>query len=321
MARLDGLPSDQRAVLQLVLRRGGSYDEIARLLSMDRAAVRERALSAFDALGPHTPISAQRRAMITDYLLGQLSETASNETRECLAASASERAWARGLVSELAPLASSALPDLPVETAMSRELEADAERETNVVSSASAREAFTPTAPGHAEGLETPRRRRSFRLGGALLLAGAAVVVIVIVLTAGAKPRRPATPLRPDRGSVHVSIVYHTNVAVLAASETRDKVLGEGAATYSLTVHRAGRSKDTFKLTSKVVFYGPTGSLRGTASATITVSAKGETFTNGELSLTDGVGSQKGHSLIATFTGTGSPAANVYILDYKGAYR
>src|SRR5205807_611635 len=45
---LDSLPADQRAVLQLVLQRGRSYDDIAALLSIDRAAVRQRALGALD---------------------------------------------------------------------------------------------------------------------------------------------------------------------------------------------------------------------------------------------------------------------------------
>ena len=54
MASLDTLPADQRAVLSLVLERGKSYDEIAQMLSIDRAAVRDRALKAFDAIGPQT---------------------------------------------------------------------------------------------------------------------------------------------------------------------------------------------------------------------------------------------------------------------------
>jgi hypothetical protein len=52
MASLDSLPADQRAVLQLVLQRGRTYDDIAKLLSIDRTAVRQRALAALDALGP-----------------------------------------------------------------------------------------------------------------------------------------------------------------------------------------------------------------------------------------------------------------------------
>jgi len=72
MATVDSLPPDQRAVLQLVLQRGRSYDDIAELLSIDRAAVRQRALAALDALGPQTRLAPERRALITDYLLGQL---------------------------------------------------------------------------------------------------------------------------------------------------------------------------------------------------------------------------------------------------------
>jgi len=104
MASLDTLPADQRAVLSLVLERGKSYDEIAQMLSIDRTSVRERALAAFDALGPRTQISDLRRALITDYLLGQLPPAVAQETRDRLAANPSERAWARVLASELAPL-------------------------------------------------------------------------------------------------------------------------------------------------------------------------------------------------------------------------
>jgi hypothetical protein len=298
MAPLAGLPADQRAVLHLVLRRGRSYDEIAQLLSMDRVAVRERALAAFDALGPVTRVPAERRALITDYLLGQLPDLARDEARTRLAASASERAWARALLPELAPLASSALPDLPVETALTRELEADAQGETE-----------DPSGP-----------RRRFRLGAAGLL-GALVVIVAIALTAGATPSPPAASARPDSGIAYVSIVHHSNVAAVAAGESVDRILGDEAAAYSLTLHRVGPSANTLKLVSKVVFYSPTGSMRGTATANMTVSAKAEIFTSGELSLNDGAGSQKGHSLIATFSGTGSLSANLYILHYIGTYK
>ena len=85
MAPLDSLPADQRAVVQLVLQRRRSYDDIAELLSIDRAAVRERALAAFDALGPQTRVPPERRALITDYLLGQLPPRVSEDTRDRLA--------------------------------------------------------------------------------------------------------------------------------------------------------------------------------------------------------------------------------------------
>lgn len=113
MADLQQLPPDQRAVLQLVLQRGRGYDDIARMLDIDRAAVRERALAAFDALGPPTRVPAERRALLTDYLLGQLPSRVAAMVHERLAESASERAWARVIAGELAPLAGGGLPEIP----------------------------------------------------------------------------------------------------------------------------------------------------------------------------------------------------------------
>jgi Sigma-70, region 4 len=111
------LPADQRAVLELVLKQGRGYDDIARLLSVSRAAVRERALAAFDAIGPQTRVPRERRALITDYLLGQLPPRVADDTRQHLAQSASERAWARVLASELAPLSRHPLPEIPADAA------------------------------------------------------------------------------------------------------------------------------------------------------------------------------------------------------------
>ncbi len=115
MASLDSLPADQRAVLQLVLQRDRSYDDIASLLSIDRAAVRDRALAALDALGPQTRVAPERRALITDYLLGQLPGPVVDQVRGRLAESAAERAWARVVSSELVPLAGKPLPEIPDE--------------------------------------------------------------------------------------------------------------------------------------------------------------------------------------------------------------
>jgi hypothetical protein len=119
MTSLDSLPPDERAVLQLVLQRGRRYDDIAAMLSIDRAAVRDRALSAFDELGPETSVPPEARALITDYLLGQLPPRVADTVRDRLASSSSERAWARVLSSELAPLASEPLPEIPAEGATS----------------------------------------------------------------------------------------------------------------------------------------------------------------------------------------------------------
>ena len=173
MSSVDGLAPDQRAVLQLVLQRGRSYDEIAQMLSIERAAVRERALGALEALGPQTGIDPQRRALITDYLLGQLPPAAAAEARDSLAASPSERAWARVIASELAPIASGPLPEIP--------------------SSAAPPAPQTP-APEPQPTSGTPRPPSS-RLGGLILIglaAVAAIVVAIVLITNGGSSKHPS---------------------------------------------------------------------------------------------------------------------------------
>ena len=61
MARFDDLPADQKAVLQLVLRQGRTYGEIAGLLKISTEAVRDRALTALDARRADGPARARRR--------------------------------------------------------------------------------------------------------------------------------------------------------------------------------------------------------------------------------------------------------------------
>ena len=122
MASLDSLPGDQRAVLQLVLSRGRSYDEIGGLLSIDPSAVRERAQLALDALGPDTHITPEAQARVADYLLGQLPDSETREVRDLLAGSPDARAWARVVSSELAPLAGERpMPEIPAERSPARD--------------------------------------------------------------------------------------------------------------------------------------------------------------------------------------------------------
>ena len=59
---------DQQATLQLLLERGQSYADLARLLGQDEADVRARARAALTELGGADP---DRNVGLTDYLLGQ----------------------------------------------------------------------------------------------------------------------------------------------------------------------------------------------------------------------------------------------------------
>jgi hypothetical protein len=182
MGSIDNLPPDQRAVLQMVLSRGRGYDEIAKMLQIDRADVRQRALQALDALGPGTRVPSERRALITDYLLGQLPARVEEETRDQLARSPSERAWARVVSSELQPLAEGSLPEIPA----AFDGEGDAPRAPG-----DRPEVPVPAGAPAASEPEPPRARApraiyqpSSRRGGAILLGlvGAVVIGVVVFL-------------------------------------------------------------------------------------------------------------------------------------------
>src|ERR671936_675708 len=144
MARIDSLPPEQKAVLQLILQQGKSYGELSGLLRIDESAVRRRAHAATAALGPDdTPgLTPARRDEIADFLLGQGSEADRGATREML--------------SERRDAGAAAVP--PAVTAGAGE----------------------PAAPAAIAGSRAPIPRSS-RLGGALLI-GVVVVVIGVVL-------------------------------------------------------------------------------------------------------------------------------------------
>jgi hypothetical protein len=181
VSSLDDLPQDQRAVLALVLQLGRSYDEIARLLGIDRAAVRRRALAAVDALGPPNGVDSQRRALIADYLLGQLPPGVAQEIRERLATSTGESAWARGVASGLVPLANKPLPEIAPGPDGGAAPDAREPADRDALGTA-------PDTPP-----DQPKPPRSSRLGGMILLAGAALaaaaVVVVIVTNSGGRQR------------------------------------------------------------------------------------------------------------------------------------
>jgi hypothetical protein len=162
MGSLESLNEGQRAVLQLLLGKGKSYDEIARLLHSDAGAVRRRAQGAVDVLGSdNADVPADRRSEIADYLLGQQTASQRAATREYLEGSAAGRSWARSAAAGLAPFAADdALPDIP------------AEREEVA-------EAFD------ALDRRTARReevQRSSQLGGRIIAAGLGVVLAIIII-------------------------------------------------------------------------------------------------------------------------------------------
>jgi hypothetical protein len=229
MARLDSLPPDQRAVLQLLLKQGKGYDDIASMLRIDAVAVRGRAMDALDALGPDdvAGLTADQQDEIGDYLLGQQTESERGTMRLFLATSAAGRAWAQAVVAELRPLAGDALPEITFNGAGAGDAESESAVAGEATDSPQARSAGEATnspqarsagrerqAPSAGESPDRARtgsarrerqagrgaQARSSRLGGVLLLAGlgiAIAVVLVLVLGGGGgdkpKPKGAST--------------------------------------------------------------------------------------------------------------------------------
>jgi hypothetical protein len=252
MGSLETLPPDQRAVLDLVLQRGRSYDAIARLLAIDRAAVRTRALAAFDELGPDTGVAPESRALITDYLLGQLPERVADQTRDRLASSPYERAWARVLASELAPMSSKPLPEIPDGSRASAASVTTATKGSGPARSADVSDGRRRGTSARERGARrTPRLsdRPSSRLGGAIMLILGAIVVVVVVVvllvvlsggssthspgTAEATRTTPATTPTSTTGS-QAQVVAQSNLNPPAGSTSSAKgvafVVKEGSA-------------------------------------------------------------------------------------------
>jgi hypothetical protein len=212
MSRIEELPAEERAVLQLALRSDRPFRELAVVLDIDEAEMRRRAHSALAALGPDAvdDLDPARRDEIGDWLLGQQGDDAGAATERFLAGSASGRAWARVVADQLRGMGAERLPDIPAaEHADGGRADGDEDRAAAGAASAPAAPtpaepalppatpvgagAMTPpAAPAAAEAAATApaaaddgvRRGapRSSRLGGALLLGGLALVAVAAIL-------------------------------------------------------------------------------------------------------------------------------------------
>ena len=103
MASYDQLSAQQRAIVDLILKRGQSYDQLADTLGMPEARVRELARDALTSLAPVSAAAVDEgwRAQIADYLLGQQAAPEAAATRGQLRRSEAARAWSRSVLDSL----------------------------------------------------------------------------------------------------------------------------------------------------------------------------------------------------------------------------
>ncbi len=238
MPSLDTLPAPQRAVLSLILAKGKSYDEIAGLLGLEVAAVRERAHLALDALAPRDGArpAPRHRAAIGNYLLGQQVDTAAT-TFAYLESSVAGRDWARALARALEPLADGRLPSIPPDPDLPASAVA-APAEPAPAEPAAAPPPPPARPPETAPQEDDPPAEDTLssapavsRRGGALLIAGgvvllAAVVAAAVLLFTGGtgrkatpKPAAPAatTPQATLAGQITLKPAPGTSARGLAA--------------------------------------------------------------------------------------------------------
>jgi len=170
MATFDQLSPEQRAIVELVLRQGKTYDELADMLNMPEGRVRELAREALVELAPVSVrgVEDDWRGQLADYVLGQQSGPEATATKGHLRRSEAARSWARSLLDSLEQFyENGSVPAIPAGERKGRR-PAPTEREP------SARPALAPVG-------DPVMRRRLLAGAGALLL----VLLIVLVWPVG----------------------------------------------------------------------------------------------------------------------------------------
>jgi hypothetical protein len=207
VATFDQLPADQRAIIELVVKRGRTYDSLSDMLGMPTTRVRELAQDALTQLAPHTAdrVDPDWRAQVADYALGQQSGPESAATRGHLRRSEAARSWLLSLMDSLDQLyANGSRPEIPEpETGRARDrkaardrsaaaatatVERDEERTKETKAAVATEPTPTPTPrPSRDGGALSPAAReivKRRRIIGAV--AGVGVVILAVLLVTGA---------------------------------------------------------------------------------------------------------------------------------------
>ena len=218
MATFDQLSDEQRAVVELVLRRGKRYDELADMLGMPEARVRELARDALVDLAPLSARAVEEdwRGQLADYVLGQQSGPEATATRGHLRRSEAARTWAGSLLDSLEQLyANGSLPAVP-----------EGERGARARRGAAA----APAADSAERSLRAEpvvQRRRLLAGAGVLaLLALVAVLLWPMGLLIGDDDDEPAQrAASPQEGSGAQPSGRPTGVAVVAEQNGRRQLV------------------------------------------------------------------------------------------------
>jgi len=186
MATFDQLSAEQRAIIELILKQGQSYDQLGDMLGLPSTRVRELAREALVRLSPVSAAAVEDdwRGQLADYLLDQQSGPESTATRGHLRRSEAARGWARSVLDSLEQFYDKKnLPTIPAgepgaETRPARKRREPREkREKREKPEKRDREPAKPARELSPAARDVVRRRRMLGLGGA-----AALVLLIAIL-------------------------------------------------------------------------------------------------------------------------------------------
>jgi anti-sigma-K factor RskA len=203
MPTFDQLPAEQRAIIELVVQRGRSYDALADALQLTPERVRELAHDALVELSPRTAerVEPERRGQIADYVLNQQSSAEAKATQSHLKRSEAGRMWTLSLLDSLEHMyEDGAAPEVPAAEAVEerpRRRERERARERERPRERARREPRVREERRPADIERALRNRRIFGAVGGLLVVGAIVTaaLVLIIETDVREAKNPTTRL------------------------------------------------------------------------------------------------------------------------------
>jgi Anti-sigma-K factor rskA/Sigma-70, region 4 len=168
MATFDQLSPEQRAIVELVLRQGKTYSELADMLNLPEPRVRELARDALVELAPVSVRGVEEdwRGQLADYVLGQQAGPEATATKGHLRRSEAARSWARSLLDSLEQFyENGSVPAIP-----------DGERGRTT-----RRQAGAPAAPRERSERARPSLNTADPVMRRRLLAGAGALALVLL--------------------------------------------------------------------------------------------------------------------------------------------
>ena len=245
------LSPDASALLELILAKGQSYEDIASLLDVPESEVRDRARAALAELGGADP---DRNVALTDWILGQADPIGRADAARRLREDPEDHALAGRLIESLRDLAPEAdLPRLPGEPRGGRL------RRRGAAAPSSAAKPGTGPAAGERKpsrlsslsSLSSHQTRLIVAMG-----SGAVLLIAVVLAVTGAFGG-------DDEGSVQADAGEDPEVADVSPEDTASIPLrpaGDGDAAGALTLGVAGETQPFLDITAENLQPAPSDS-------------------------------------------------------------